>query len=108
MKSACLAVVLVLFSRAMAQPPPVVGPPSGSLVIVGGGGKKMESIVGKFLELAGGKGARIVVVTTAASSNPKHNYDRSWVATFAREKLGVAEVTVMHTHDPKVAETEGS
>ncbi|MBI23685.1 MAG: peptidase S51 [Roseibacillus sp.] len=106
MKSTVLVMVLVLFGRSMAQESPVVGPVSGSLVIVGGGGKEMERILGRFVELAGGKRARIVVVTTAASSNLKHNYDRSWTAAFVREKLGVAEVTVLHTHDPKVAETE--
>ena len=106
MKSGALAVVLLLFGMAMAREAPVVGPARGSLVIVGGGGKEMEIILGKFVELAGGKGARIVVVTTAASSDPKHNYDRSWVTAFAREKLGVEELTVLHTHDPKIADTE--
>ncbi len=98
--------VFFLSGRAIAREFPVVGPVKGSLVIMGGGGKEMGSIFGKFVELAGGREARIVVVPTAASSNPDYNYARSWAASLAREKLGVTEVTVLHTHDRKVAESE--
>ena len=62
--------MLVLLFLAMpvgAQEAPVVGPSKGSLVIMGGGGKEIPGIFGKFVELAGGKDARIVVVTTAIS-----------------------------------------
>ena len=101
--------MLVLLFLAMpvgAQEAPVVGPSKGSLVIMGGGGKEIPGIFGKFVELAGGKDARIVVVTTAISSSPRHNYDRSWAVNLAREKFGVAEVTVLHTHDRGVADSE--
>ncbi len=101
--------MLVLLFLAMpvgAQEAPVVGPSKGSLVIMGGGGKEIPGIFGKFVELAGGKDARIVVVTTAISSSPRHNYDRSWAANLAREKFGVAEVTVLHTHDRGIADSE--
>lgn len=105
-KILALVVVFLLSGRVIAEESPVVGPAKGSLVIMGGGGKEMGSIFGKFVELAGGKEARIVVVPTAASSNPKYNYTRSWAASLAREKLGVREVIVLHTHDRKVAESE--
>ena len=101
--------MLVLLFLAMpvgAQEAPVVGPSKGSLVIMGGGGKEMPGIFGTFVELAGGKAARIVVVTTASSSDPRHNYDRSWAANLAREKFGVAEITVLHTHDRRIADSE--
>ena len=101
--------MLVLLFLAMpvgAQEAPVVGPSKGSLVIMGGGGKEIPGIFGKFVELAGGKDARIVVVTTAISSSPRHNYDRSWAVNLAREKFGVAEVTVLHTHDRGIADSE--
>lgn len=48
---------------------PVLGAPNvanGSLVIVGGGGMPQD-IVNRFIELAGGKSARIVVLPTAGS-----------------------------------------
>jgi cyanophycinase len=86
---------------------PVVGPKKGALVIMGGGGKDrtFEQIFAKFVELAGGKEARIVIVTTAASSSPEFNYANSGALRYAKEKLGVAAATVLHTHDRKVADT---
>ena len=71
-----MVVFLFLVMPVGAQEATVVGPSRGSLVIMGGGGKEMPGIFGKFVELAGGKAARIVVVSTAISSDPKHNYDR--------------------------------
>ncbi|HEV3262271.1 MAG TPA: hypothetical protein VG013_35800, partial [Gemmataceae bacterium] len=41
--------------------------PAGALVIVGGGGLP-DSIRDRFLELAGGKNARLVVIPTASAS----------------------------------------
>ena len=100
---------LLLASLALAQDPirPVVGPAKGALVIMGGGGKDRTypQVFAKFVELAGGKKARIVVVPTAASSDPDFNYTQSWSLKMARD-LGVAEVTILHTHDRKEAETE--
>ena len=86
---------------------PVVGPEAGALVIMGGGGKDhaFELIFAKFVELAGGKDARIVIVTTAASSSPDYEYTQSGAARYAKEKLGVADATVLHTHDSKQADT---
>lgn len=65
----------------------------------------MANIFGKFVSLAGGAKARIVIIPTAASSAPGYNYERSWAASLAREKMRVAEVTVLHTHDRSVADT---
>jgi len=87
---------------------PVVGPEKGTLVIMGGGGKDrtFPQIFAKFVELAGGKEARLVIVPTASSSNPDYDYTRSGAGRYAKEQLGVAQVTVLHTHDRKVADTE--
>jgi len=89
------------------HPEAVVGPRRGSLVIMGGGGRDYQfpEIFAKFVELAGGKRARIVVVPTAASSAPDFDYQRSSAIPLAR-KLGVSEVSVLHTHDRKEADTE--
>ena len=46
--------------------PPTPAPPRGSLVIVGGGGRS-EAMMRRFIELAGGRGARIAVVPNASS-----------------------------------------
>ena len=106
MRLLALAFVVSLTLLSGASAKPVVGPENGTLVIMGGGGKGFEKIFARFVELAGGKEARIVMVPTAASSNPKYNYERSWGAALAKEKFGVKEVTVLHTHDRRVAESE--
>ena len=92
-------------STPCLQGSPVVGPPKGRLVIMGGGGKETASIFGKFVSLAGGPEARIVIIPTAASSAPGYDYGRSWAANLAREKLKVAAVSVLHTHQRAVADT---
>jgi cyanophycinase len=79
-----------------------VGPEKGSLLIVGGG-KVGPEIWGKFIELAGGASANIVVIPTAGD-------DSSINKGVSREKellhqFGVRSVTVLHTRDAKEANT---
>lgn len=77
-----------------------VGPEKGALVIVGGGNMGPE-IWNRFIELAGGAAnANIVIIPTAG--------DDSSAMASPREKekllsLGVKNVSVLHTRDPKVA-----
>ncbi|CCH52830.1 cyanophycinase [Fibrisoma limi BUZ 3] len=80
-----------------------VGPEKGALVIVGGGAMGPE-IWGRFIELAGGQNANIVVIPTAGE-------DSSIVSSGDRDKnrlldFGVKQVTVLHTRDPKEANQE--
>ena len=104
-----LIISLFLISPSSAENPPktMVGPRKGALVIMGGGGRDQTfpQIFKKLVELAGGEKARIVIVPTAASSDPDYNYDRSWSVQLAKQ-MGVAAVTILHTHDRKEAETE--
>jgi cyanophycinase len=81
------------------------GPKRGTLLIAGGGGKQSAAIFRKFVDLAGGSEARIVIVPTAISSDPKHDYQNPGVARFARDTLKLKHVTVLHTHDRKQADT---
>lgn len=83
--------------------PPVVGPENGSLVIVGGG-MNDPAIIRRFIDLAGGPDAHIVVVPTAGGAE---EYDgqfhpglRMW------RNNGARNLTVLHTTDPAVANTE--
>lgn len=103
-----LFLLLCVSLAGAKEPTPLVGPEKGSLVIMGGGGKDLtfEQIFSKFVELAGGKKARIIIVPTAASSDPDFNYFQSGAASYARKKLGVADATILHTHDRKEADTE--
>ncbi len=77
-----------------------VGPEKGSLFIVGGG-KFSDELVERFFELAGGKDASIVVVPTAGGA-PKYGESSG---DFFRKK-GATNVSVLHTHDRKLANTE--
>jgi len=78
------------------------GPKNGSLVIVGGGNLS-ESIVTRFIELAGGPDAQIVVIPTAAGSN---NYDDDSGGAEALRTFGAKNVSVLHTNDREEAGSE--
>lgn len=80
-----------------------IGPEKGSLVIVGGG-KIGPEIWSKFIELAGGPNANIVVIPTAGDDSAI-NTGRSSEKE-ALQNLGVQQVTILHTRDPKIANTE--
>lgn len=110
------AVVLVVSAvlgaptRAAVQEAPEYGPPKGTLVIVGGGNTNGTGIVEKFIELGGGpeKGRFVIVPTAGGNRNAsgalidykEENVIRTWV------ERGVKNVTMLHTADPKVADTE--
>ncbi len=85
-----------------AQTNGTTGPKKGSLVIVGGG-RMDENVTKKFIELAGGKNANIVVVPTAAGQS-SYNQDLGIVKLF--RKSGVKNVTVIHTNDKNVANSD--
>jgi cyanophycinase len=80
-----------------------IGPDKGSLIIVGGGSVGAE-IWAKFVELAGGPAANIVIVTTAdedSSINKGMSPEKE-----ALQKAGVLTINFLHTRDPKTANTE--
>lgn len=93
------------------------GPAKGILIIDGGG--TTATVKNQFVLLAGGPKARIVVIPTGASSlrfgekniilNPDWPRDRpEWLAYEAdlKQWLGIENVTVIHTRDRKVADSE--
>ncbi len=76
---------------------------SGSLVIVGGGGLPRE-VVKRFIELAGGPEATIVVVPTAGEGEiPADSARVSGVSTFTR--MGAKDVRVLFGRTPEEIET---
>lgn len=79
-----------------------LGPANGSLVIVGGA-MQSESIINRFIELAGGKDAFIVVIPTASG---RENYNKNSGFAGRLRKLGATNVTVLHTNDRKVADSD--
>ena len=110
-RSLLLASVALILSESPAHSEEpnqaMVGPKNGSLVIMGGGGKDrtFPQVFAHFIKLAGGKDARIVIVPTAASSSPDHNYQHSWSLDLAKS-MGVKKATLLHSHDRKTADTE--
>jgi cyanophycinase len=98
------------FDLAQArQELPEYGPAKGTLVIVGGGNLTGSGINEKFIELVGGPEKNFVIVPTAGGNRNAQGqlipYDEQrimapWI------KLGLKNVRMLHTHDPKVADTE--
>ena len=82
--------------------PPTTGPASGSLVVAGGNVKD-AAIIQRFLELAGGPGAPIVVVPTAAEGDV---YQLDWDYLEPFRDAGATNLTVLHTRDPAEANTQ--
>ena len=80
----------------------VVSPPKGSLVIVGGNIQDL-AILRRFIELAGGPDAPIVVIPTAGGAP---DYDQYWSGLKIFRDAGARNLTVLHTYDPKLADTE--
>jgi cyanophycinase len=79
----------------------VVGPERGSLVVVGGA-MQDPAIVQRFIELAGGPHAPIVVVPTAGGGEEYDEYCSC--LAFLRDN-GATDLTVVHTADPEEANT---
>jgi cyanophycinase len=108
--SFALALVLASTSTGTAQDAPQYGPAKGTLLIVGGGDLDDTGIVEKFIELGGGAAdGRFVIVPTAGGNRTadgtlrEYKTDevlKSWKAR------GLAHVTMLHTADPKVADTD--
>jgi cyanophycinase len=113
-----LLTMLVLAAAApLAQNPapaaaaevPEYGPSKGTLLIVGGGNLNGSGISEKFIELAGGPEKKFVIVPTAGGNRNAQGeliaYDEQRIiAPWLR--LGLKNVRMLHTHDPKVADTE--
>ncbi|MDT8400835.1 MAG: cyanophycinase [Bacteroidales bacterium] len=78
------------------------GPEKGSLVIVGGA-MRDTAIIDRFIELAGGPDAPIVVIPTASGASGINN-ERT--IRFLTER-GASDVTVLHTYDSLEADTPG-
>jgi len=108
--SAVFLLALVLPASTSAQGTPEYGPPNGTLVIVGGAMRDHSGIMDRFIELGGGaEEGRFIVVPTAGG-----NYDGEGnLRVFEEERVlsswrakGVKNVSMLHTHDPAVADTE--
>jgi cyanophycinase len=81
------------------------GPENGHLVVVGGS-LTDPGIYAKFLELAGGPDANIVIVPTAGSDEYLFE-EGGWDDIEKRFRLnGIENITFLHTRNPEEANTE--
>jgi cyanophycinase len=101
MKRCLLALVIVVIAVATGAAQQV-GPKRGALVIVGGA-MQDPAIIKRFIDLAGGPDAPIVIVPTAGEAD---EYDQYWSGLNQWRENGARNLTVLHTRDPKVADTE--
>lgn len=79
-----------------------VGPANGSLVVVGGAMQDL-GIVRRFIDLAGGPDAAIVVIPTAGGAA---EYDRFYPGLRQFRAAGATNLTVIHTNDRDEADGE--
>jgi cyanophycinase len=93
--------ILVALAQARLTPQDV-GPAHGSLVIVGGA-LEDRAIMERFLELAGGVEAPLVIIPTAGEGD---RYDQYYPGVRPWREIGVKDITVVHTRDRNAANSE--
>jgi cyanophycinase len=104
-----IASLTLFLAPAIFAQPTEYGPATGTLIIVGGGNLTGTGIMETFINRAGGAGAKIIVVPTAGGNKTA---DGKWIVYEEEKiiapwkKLGAENVHMLHTHDPKEADTE--
>ncbi|HJU42931.1 MAG TPA: cyanophycinase [Vicinamibacterales bacterium] len=96
-----LVVFVLIFSAGLTAAQH--GPDKGTLVIVGGA-MQDPAIVRRFIDLAGGPDAPIVIIPTAGEADDE--YGEYWSGLKQWRENGANKLTVLHTRDRKVAESE--
>ena len=81
------------------QPQQSSGPAKGALVIAGGG-TLGDDVMRRFIELAGGRSARIVIIPGA---DVRDTFPDNWAGYRVFRDAGVQNVTVLHTRSREVA-----
>ena len=79
------------------------GPEKGTLLIVGGN-MQDPAIVTRFIDLAGGPDAPIVIIPTAGEADDE--YGQYWSGLKQWRENGARNIAVLHTRDRKVADSE--
>lgn len=103
MKRLTLTLLIVCLSFSVYAQKETKGPENGHLIIAGGA-LRDPAVFKKFIELAGGSDAHVVVIPTAGGFEVTQERvaatEKQW------QNFGAAKVTVLHTTDPKEADTE--
>lgn len=95
--------------QAATSAAPAYGPAHGRLLIVGGNMSNDFGVPQRFIALAGGPAKKFVIVPTNGGNREKDGtptrYDPDKVLAPWRAR-GLTNVAMLHTWDPKVADTE--
>lgn len=86
-----------------ATPAPERFPPVAGHLVIAGGGQLGPEIMGRFIELAGGPDAPIVVIPTAGEDSV---YPSDWTGLAMLKRFGATRLVVRHTKDRAVAESD--
>ncbi len=105
-KLAVAALIVAVAGCAGAQAPAPVPdrfPAVQGHLVIAGGGQLGPEIVERFLELAGGPNAPIVVIPTAGEDSV---YPADWAGLALFKRSGATQLVVRHTRDRAVAESD--
>ncbi|MBR9990073.1 MAG: Type 1 glutamine amidotransferase-like domain-containing protein [Gemmatimonadetes bacterium] len=89
-------------SARVLAPATTTGPDRGTLFIAGGGALD-SAIIARFVALAGGGDARIVVIPTAATED---SFPESWAGLRMFREAGARHLTLLHTRSRDTADSE--
>jgi cyanophycinase len=93
---------MALVAAAAGASAQEIGPKRGTLVVVGGA-LEDSFILGRFLEIAGGPEAPLVIIPTAGEGDI---YDEFYSGVADFRKAGFKDITVLHTRDRNLANTD--
>ena len=93
--------VLPVISNGAGLQASEIGPERGTLIIIGGA-MKDPAILQRFMELAGGPDAPVVVIPTAGGAD---SYDQNWRGLQMFRNAGFRNLTVLHTKNREVADS---
>lgn len=96
----CFAMIVFVLQFATASAAGNAQPQHGSLIICGGG-RMPDPITDRFVELAGGKDARLVVIPTASSDQALPTLDEVRNTWQSRE---IGQVSMLHTRNRERAD----
>lgn len=100
--------LVALIAGGLLGQAPEYGPEKGTLVIQGGGSAAGTGIYETFINLAGGPTAKIIIVPTAGGNREANGQIKIYKeeeVVGSWKKLGLTNVHMLHTADPKVADT---
>src|SRR5438067_2628980 len=93
---------LALGSALTLPPQPTTGPARGALVLVGGGANR-PSFIQKFVALAGGPDATVVLIPTALEDDRLTPDGLDRLRNSMANILSVQHIVVLHTRDRRQA-----